>query len=162
MINSNCFGARKCINSHNWHTPIKSCAERVTFIFYSLILQEPLKHYVISVYNCWRYFVIRVSHVWFYVVFIFVRALHLLHFVLFGFSTLISSRKQTRLQKILRPYIFHILAGNPTTHRLEQNWHYTYAVGFRSSGCQLRMVCEKPKHVRIYIALIWFLIFWWL
>jgi hypothetical protein len=46
-------------------------------------------------------------------------------------------------------------AGNPTTtQRLEQNWHYTYAVGFRSSGCSLRMVCEKPKHVRVYIVLI--------
>jgi hypothetical protein len=42
-------------------------------------------------------------------------------------------------------------AGNPTTtYRLEQNWNYTYAVGFRSSGCSPRMVCEKPKH---YIVL---------
>jgi hypothetical protein len=41
-----------------------------------------------------------------------------------------------------------------TTHRLEQNSHYTYAVVFRTSGFFLRMVCEKPKHVRVYIILI--------
>jgi hypothetical protein len=49
-------------------------------------------------------------------------------------------------------------AGNPTTttttHRLEQNWHFTYAVDFRSSGFSLKMVCEKPKHVGACNALI--------
>ena len=30
---------------------------------------------------------------------------------------------------------------------------YTYATGFLSSGCFLRMVCEKPKHVGVYIVL---------
>jgi hypothetical protein len=31
-----------------------------------------------------------------------------------------------------------------------QQQQHTYAVGFRSSGCSLRMVGEKPKHVRAY------------
>jgi hypothetical protein len=30
----------------------------------------------------------------------------------------------------------------------------TYAVCFRSSGCSLRMVCGKPKHVGACIVLI--------
>jgi hypothetical protein len=34
------------------------------------------------------------------------------------------------------------------------NYIYTYAVGFRSSGCSLRMVCDKPKDVAAYIVLI--------
>jgi hypothetical protein len=37
--------------------------------------------------------------------------------------------------------------------------HYTYAVGFLSSGCSLRMVCEKLKHFGAYIVFIQSLIF---
>jgi hypothetical protein len=33
------------------------------------------------------------------------------------------------------------------------NWHYTYAVGFRILGCSLRMDCENPKYVEVYIVL---------
>ena len=52
-------------------------------------------------------------------------------------------------------------AGNPTTttHRLERNRRYTYAVGFRNSVWSLRMVGEKPKHGGAYIVLIKLLIF---
>jgi hypothetical protein len=51
--------------------------------------------------------------------------------------------------------------GNPktTTHRLEQNWHYTYVVGFRSLGFSLILVFKRRKHVASCNILTNFLIF---
>jgi hypothetical protein len=44
--------------------------------------------------------------------------------------------------------VFVVIVGFPAGEEL------TYAAGFRTSGCFLRMVCEKPKHVGTYNVLI--------
>ena len=44
------------------------------------------------------------------------------------------------------------------TDRFEQIWHYTYAVGFRSSGSSLRIFWEKPRHLEAYTVFTSFLL----
>ena len=50
-------------------------------------------------------------------------------------------------------------ASNPTTYRLERSWQYSYTVVFWSTGCSLKKVYEKPKHVGAYNVFMWFLTF---
>jgi hypothetical protein len=64
----------------------------------------------------------------------------------FGFLQTII-REHPELLKSTARFSTSRKSNKTETHRLEQNWHYTYSVGFRSSKCSLRMVCEKPKHV---------------
>ena len=75
------------------------------------------------------------------------------------FSTLSHKRHDFSCVRVCVVVVVVVVVVVFATSRKPHNWHYTYAVGFRSSGCPLRMVCEKPKHVWAYIVLIWFLIF---